>query len=182
MIWVSDHEHYGGAPRGNLPSVGNLPDSWSPTGSMNHENWRTLVLTLTTRLPSTFGWLVGDAEWAEGIACGTDDQEFGEFFCRSGGMTEGAPDRVMAAYLTWRWIPLPGRLVPVACRARQPLVPLPQPGTYGRPTAAAGHVRQCSSGPNYGRGCPTPQLLHHHPKSRDHPHQAPAGHRGRNQG
>ena len=37
----------------------------------------------------------------------------------------------MVAYLTWRGIPLPCRLLPVARRGKQPLFPPPQPGTYG---------------------------------------------------
>ena len=39
------------------------------------------------------------------------------FFRRSGGMTKRAPGRLKAAYLPWRGIPLPHRLVPVARRA-----------------------------------------------------------------
>ena len=98
---------------------------------MNCDNWRTTVLSFTTRLPFTFGWLVGDAESAMGIARGAQGHEGRDFFRRSGSMTEGAPKRLMAAYLTWRGIPLARRLVPVAHRAQQPLVPAPQPGTYG---------------------------------------------------
>ena len=135
-IWVQDYEHYGGVPWGSLPPVGNLPDRWGPMGPMNRDNWRTTVLTLTPHLPFTFGWLVGDVEWAIGIARGAHGHEWGDFFLRSGGMTEGAPDRLMAAYLTWRGIPLPRRLVPVACRSHQPLVPTPQPGTYGNAVVA----------------------------------------------
>ena len=37
---------------------------------MNRDNWRTTVITLTTRFPFTFGWLVGGAEWAMGIVRG----------------------------------------------------------------------------------------------------------------
>ena len=115
---------------------------------MNHDNWRTSVLTLTNCLPFTFGWLVGDAEWAMGIARGANRHEWGDFFCRIGGMTKGAPERLMAAYLTRRGIPLPHRLEPVARRARQPLGPLPQPGTYGNAELArmrAGGARHHSS-------------------------------------
>ena len=79
-IWVPDHEHYYGVPRGSLTPVGNLLDSWVPIGPMNHDNWRTTVLTLTTRLPFTLGWLVGDAEWAMGMARGAHGHECGEFF------------------------------------------------------------------------------------------------------
>ena len=30
-IYVPDYEHYDDAPRGSLPPVGNVPDSWGPT-------------------------------------------------------------------------------------------------------------------------------------------------------
>ena len=65
-IWAPDYEHYGGLPRGSLPPVVNLPDKWGPIGPMKRDNWHTTLLTPTTRLPFTFGWLVGDAEWAMG--------------------------------------------------------------------------------------------------------------------
>ena len=87
-------------PRGSLPPVGNVPDSWGPVVFMNHDNWRATVLTLTTRLPLTFGWLVGDAEWAMGVVRAAHGHEWGDCFCRSGGMVEGTPERLMAACLT----------------------------------------------------------------------------------
>ena len=68
---------------------------------MNRVNWRTTVVTLTTRLPFTFGRLVGDAEWAMGVICGAHGNEWGDFFHRSGALIEGTPERLMAAYLTW---------------------------------------------------------------------------------
>ena len=83
-VWIPDHDHYGGMPRGSLPHVGNLPDSWGRIGPMNHESSHTTILTLPTRLPFTFGWLVRDAEWAMGIARGVHGHEWGEFFRRSG--------------------------------------------------------------------------------------------------
>ena len=48
-----------------------------------------------------------------GIALGAHSRKWGEFSCRSEGLTEGAPDGLMAAYPTRRGIPLPHRLVPV---------------------------------------------------------------------
>ena len=60
-IYVPDYEHYDDAPRGSLPPIGNLPDSWGPVTAVNHNNYRTIVVTLTTRLPIAFSWLVGDA-------------------------------------------------------------------------------------------------------------------------
>ena len=117
-MWVPDYEPYGGMPRGSLPPVGSLPDSWGPIAPLNGDNWRTTVLTLTTRLQYTFGWLVGDAELATGIARGAHGHDWGNFFRRSGNMTEGAPERLMASYLTLTGIPLPRRLVPVARRTQ----------------------------------------------------------------
>ena len=99
-IWVADYEHYNDAPRGSLPPVGNLRDSWGPIGPMNRENWRTTFITLTTRLRFTFGWLVGDPEWTTGVVCGAHGNEWGDSLHRSGGLVEGAPERLMAAYLT----------------------------------------------------------------------------------
>ena len=92
---------------------------------MNHNNYRTIVVTLTTRLPITFGWLVGNAEWAMGIARGADGGKWGEFFHRGGAMTPRATERLMAAYLTWRGIPPPRSLRPLVQRAQQPHVPPP---------------------------------------------------------
>ena len=60
----------------------------------------TYLVTLTTRLPIAFGWLVGDAEWAMGIARGAHGAEWGDFFHRGWAMTPGATERLMAAYLT----------------------------------------------------------------------------------
>ena len=66
-----------------------------------------------------------------GIACGAHGAEWEDFFHRSGAMTPGAAERLMAAYLTWRGIPPPRSLRSLVQRAQQPHVPLPQPGTYG---------------------------------------------------
>ena len=98
-IYVLDNEHYNNAPRGSLPPIGNLPDSGDPLTPMNHTNYRTTVVTLTTRLLFAFCWLVGDAERAMGIVRGAHDGECGEFLHRGGAMTPGATERPMAAYL-----------------------------------------------------------------------------------
>ena len=53
-----------------------------------------------------------------------------------------------------------------------------------RPTAAAGHIRQCGSGHDDGRRCPAPQLLlllpenrnHHHPPALITSHSSDQGH------
>ena len=103
---------------------------------MNHNNYRTIVVTLTTRLPIAFGWLVGDAEWAMGIARGAHGAEWGGFFPRGGAMTPGATERLMPAYLTWRGTPPPRSRRPLAQRAQQPHVPPLQPGTYGNAAVA----------------------------------------------
>ena len=103
----------------------------APVTPMNHNNYRTIVVTLTFRLPIAFSCLVGDAEWATGIAHGTHGGEWGEFLHRGGAMTPGATERLMMTYLTRRGIPPPRSLRQLAQRAQQPHVPPPQPGTYG---------------------------------------------------
>ena len=57
---------------------------------MNHNIYRTIVVTLTNRLLIAFGGLVGDADWAMAIARGAHGAEWGEFFHRGGAMTPGA--------------------------------------------------------------------------------------------
>ena len=135
-IYVPDSEHYNDAPRGSLTPISNLPDSWGPVNPTNRNNYRTTVVTLTTRLPFAFGWLVGDAGRAMGIVRGAHGDEWGEFFHRGGAMTPGGTERLMAAYLTWRGIPLPRSLQPLAQRPQQPRVPPPQPGKYGNAAVA----------------------------------------------
>ena len=144
----------------------------SPVGPMDRNNWRATVLILTTRLPFTFGWLVGDAEWATGVLRGTHGHEWGDFFRRSGGLVKGAPERLMAAYLTWRGMPLLRRLVPVPRRAHQPLVPQPQPGTYGNASVAR----------MTGGGAPHNSSSNLHPVNCDHHQRATVGQHSGNQG
>ena len=117
-IYVPDYKHYDDTLRGSLPPIGNLPDTWGPVTPMNHYNYRTIVFTLTTRLPIAFGWLVGDAQWAMGIAHGAHGGDWGELFHRSVAMTPGATERVMAAYRTCRGIPPPRSLRLLAQRAK----------------------------------------------------------------
>ena len=71
-----------------------------------------------------------------GIVRGAHGGELGDFFHRSGAKNAGSTERLMAAYLTWRGIPLPRSLQPLAQRAQQPHVPPPQPGTYGNAAVA----------------------------------------------
>ena len=117
-------------PRGGLPLLGELPDSWNPR-PMNIENYRAGTLALSARLPFAFGWLVGDAEWAMGIIGCAHSQEWGDLPRRSGGLRPGdAIERLMAAWMTGRQIPVPRWLRPAIQRAHQPYVPPPQPDTY----------------------------------------------------
>ena len=135
-VYVPDHEDYNDAPRGSLPPIGNLPGSWGYVSPGNQNNYRNIVVTLTTRLPIAFGWLVGDAEWAMGIARGAHGADWGDFFHRGGAMTPGATERLMAAYLTWRGIPPPRSLESLIQRTLQLHVPPSQPGTYGNAAVA----------------------------------------------
>ena len=126
-------------------------------------NYRITVVTLTTRLPFAFGWLVGDAEWAMGIVRGAHGGRWGNFFHRSGAMTAGATERLMAAYLTLRG-PTPPTKTPASGTACP---------TAARPNAAAGHVRHCGTGKDDCRRCPAPKLLPLLTVNRDY-HQPPA--------
>ena len=166
-IWVQDDKQYGGVPLDTLPPVGNLRDSSGPVGPMNCDNWRTTILSFTTFLPFTFSWLVGDAEEAVEIARGAHGHEWGAFFRRSRAMTKGGLSNVE------RDTP-PAQTPASGASTSRP------PNT--RPTTTAGHVRQCSSGPDDGPGCTTPQLLHLHPESRHHHHPALAAHHSFNRG
>ena len=96
-VYVPDHEDYNDAPRGSLPPIGNLPGSWGYVSPTNQNNYRNIIVTLSTRLPIAFGWLVGGAEWAMGIARGTHGAEWGDFLHRGGAMTPGATEGLMAA-------------------------------------------------------------------------------------
>ena len=161
-VYVPDHEDYNNAPRGILPPIGNLPDSRGYVSPTNQNNYRNIVVTLTTRLPIAFGWLVGDAEWAMGIARGAHGAEWGDYFHRDGAMTLGATEMLMAAYLTWRGIPPPRSLESLIQRTLQPHVPPPQPGTYGNAAVA----RMNDRGTRLDGSSYSPQgnhRNHHHP-------------------
>ena len=161
-VYVPDHEDYNDAPRGSLPPIGNLPDRWGYVSPTNQKNYRNIVVTLTTRLPIAFGWLMGDAEWAMGIARGAHGAEWGDFPHRGGAMTPGATERLMAAYLTWRGIPPPRSLESLIQRTLQPHVPPPQPGTYGNAAVA----RMMAGGSQLDGSSYTPpekHRNHHHP-------------------
>ena len=134
---------------------------------MNHNNYRIIVVTLTTRLPIAFGWLVGDAEWAIGIARGAHGAEWGDFFHCGEAMTLGATERLMAAYLTWRGICPPCSLRSLVQRAQQPHVPPPQPGTYGNVAVARMMARDTwLNGSSYSPRRTTATITTLPPKSR----------------
>ena len=130
-VYVPDREDYNDAQRGSLPPIGNLHDSWGYVSPTYQNNYRNIVVTLTTRLSIAFDWLVGDAEWVMGIARGAHGAEWGDFLHRGGAMTPGATERLMAAYLSRRGIPPPRSLGSLIQRTPQPHVPPPQPGIYG---------------------------------------------------
>ena len=74
-----------------------------------------------------------------GIVCGAKDPEWGAFLRRSGGLHPGdAIERLMAAWITWRQIPVPRWLQPAVQRAHQPPVTPTPPGTYGNAAVAQG--------------------------------------------
>ena len=91
-----------------------------------------------------------------GLALNVHGHEWAEHFFRSGGVRPDIIDRVMAAWLTWRQIPVPEWLRPVVQQAHQPPVPPPKPGTYGNAAVAQAaqgveapqHYRSSSSTPS----------------------------------
>ena len=135
---------------------------------MNLNNYRTTVVTLAGRLPFTFCWLVWDAEWVMRVVRGAHGGELADFFHCSGALIQGAPERLMAAYLMWRGIPLPRSLAPLARCAQQPHVPPPRPGTYGNAAVArmiTGGARHNSSSSSTRRTATITTLP---PRSRAH--------------
>ena len=65
-IYVPDHEHYDEAPRGSLPPIGNLPDSW---GYVTPTNLKTTAPSLSpspfsSRSPSAGWWGTGNGPMA----------------------------------------------------------------------------------------------------------------------
>ena len=104
-------------PRGSLPLPGELPSTWDLT-TMNVENYRAVTVALSICLPFAFGWLVGDGEWAMGLARNAHSHEWGDLFFRSGRLCpDDAIYTVMAAWLTWTQITVPEWLQPVVERA-----------------------------------------------------------------
>ena len=83
-----------------------------------------------------------------GVVRGAHGGERGDLFHRSWALTSRLTERLMATYLTWRGIPLPRSLTPLALCAPLPHVPPPRPGTYGNGAVArmmAGGARHHSS-------------------------------------
>ena len=135
-IWAPDHEPYDTGPRGRLPLFREVPDS-SDLSSMNIENYRAVTLALPACIPVAFAWLVGDAESAIEILRGTHGHDRGDLSRRSGDLRpSNAIERLVAAWMTLRLIPVPRWLQPVVQWAHQPPVPRSQPDTYGNVAVA----------------------------------------------
>ena len=82
--------------------------------------------------------------------------DWGDLFFRSGGLQPGDTIyRVIAAWLTWRQIPIPEWLQPVVERAKEPPLRRPQPGTYGN-AAAARAARNVEAPAHYWSRSSTP--------------------------
>ena len=133
--YTPNHEPYDLVPLGSLSLSGKLPSVWDPS-PMNIENYRAVTVALSGRLPFAFGLLVGDGEWAMGLARNAHGHEWGKLFVRNGDLRPDTIDRVMAAWLTWRQIPVREWLRPVVEHAHQSPVTPPQPGTYGNAAVA----------------------------------------------
>ena len=143
-VYVPDHEDYNNAPRGSLPPIGNLPGSWGYVSPTNQNNYRNIVVTLTTRLPIAFGWLLGDAEWAMGIARGAHGAEWGEFFQPRRGHDPGG-DREADGGLPH---------VEGHTPSTQPRIADTAHPAAARPATTTGHIRQCSGGQDDGQRYP----------------------------
>ena len=122
---------------------------------MNNEKYTSGTAALSSRLPFALGWLVGDGEWAMRLARNACGHEWEDLFWQNGGLRPDIIDRVMAAWLTWRKIPVLEWLQPVVERAYQPPVPPPQPGTFGN-VAVAQAAQSVAAPPQYGFSCSTP--------------------------
>ena len=155
-------------PRASLPLPGELRSTWDPT-FMNIQNYRAVTVAPSSRLPLALRWLVSDGEWAMGLARNAHGHEWGDLFWRSWGLRPDIIERVMAAWLTWRQIPVPEWLRPVVARAPQP------PG----PPTTTGHLWKCGPGPGSPKCCSPAtlriQLQHLDPTRRVRPQPATLG-------
>ena len=142
--WVPDCKPDDTVTRSSLLRLSELQTNWD-LGPMDIENFRAVTLALTIHLPLAFGWLVEDAKWAMGTVWGHQGHEWGDFLRRSGSLLPDAHERLMAAWLTWRELPIPSNLLPVVERVNQPRVPQPEPGTYGNAAVAGGGTRTAGS-------------------------------------
>ena len=87
------------------------------------QKYRVVTIALTTRLSFTFSWLMKGAQWAIGIVRAAQGHERGGSLRCSRGLLLYAHKSQMAAWFTWRGIPITQHLQPVFQRANQPLVP-----------------------------------------------------------
>ena len=72
-------------PWGSLHLPGEVPSTWDLT-TMNVENYRAVKVALSICLPFACGRLVGDEEWAMGLARHAHGHDWGDLFFRSGGL------------------------------------------------------------------------------------------------
>ena len=56
--WVPEHDSFTAKQRGSRPDIGNLPEIWD-VNPMNMENYRGVILALTTHLPFLFQLIRG---------------------------------------------------------------------------------------------------------------------------
>ena len=161
-IYVPDYEHYDDAPRGSLPPIGNLRDSWGPVTPMNHNNYRTIVVTLTNLPPDRLRLAGGGRGMGDGHCSRRPWRRVGGFPPPRWGHDPGG-DREADGGLPH-------------VEGHPPSTQPPVTGTAGpaaaRPTTATGHLRQCGSGRDDGQRYPARRLIllppenhcdHHHP-------------------
>ena len=155
-IYVPDYEHYDDAPRGSLPPIGKLPDSWGPVSPhepqqlLHHRRHPDHPPPDRLRLAGG-GRRMGDwhrprRPWRR-VA--------GIFPPLRGHDPEGnrEADRGLPHVEAH---PPPRSLRPLAQRAQQPHVPPPQPGTYGNAAVARMMARGTRLLPPSGETRPSP--------------------------
>ena len=148
-VYVPDHEDYNDAPRGSLPPIGNLPGSSGYVSPMNQNNYRNIVVTLTTRPLIAFRWLVGDAEWAYGHRPRRPWRRVGGLLPPRRGHDPGG-DREADGGLPH---------VEGHTPSTQPRIADTAHPAAARPATTTGHIPQCSGGQDDGQRYPARRLI-----------------------
>ena len=117
LNYAPNNECHGTTERSSLPHMGNLPTSWG-ANTRNRARYRAVVVSLMNNLPHFFGWHVG--------------HKWGDFVQRNGTLTHNGAERLMAAWVTWRELPIPRNLWNLVELSGHPLIPPPPPQHQAR--------------------------------------------------